>query len=58
MRPLTDEQIRETVATMLPTDAAMRAELLRQALSGDASARFVVYAAWRRASEPGTARRE
>jgi hypothetical protein len=31
MLPLTDEQIRETVATMMPTDAAMRAELLQQA---------------------------
>ena len=52
MRSLTDEQIRETVVTMMPNDAAMRAELLQQALSGDASARFVVYAAWRRSSVP------
>jgi hypothetical protein len=53
MLSLTDDQIHEAVARMLPTDERLRAELLRQALSGDVSARFVIAAAYRRSGLGG-----
>lgn len=44
---LTDDEIRQTVARMRMPDNA-RAALLKQALSGDPGARFVVYAKMRK----------
>lgn len=44
---LTDEQIKATVAAMNTSDA-LKAAILKQALSGDASARFAVYGAYLR----------
>ncbi len=43
---LSDAQVRQTVAAMRMTET-LKAALLRQALAGDAPARFVVYAKWR-----------
>ena len=54
---LTDEQVRETLAALRMAEP-LKAALVERAQAGDPGARFVVYAAWRRAkaSRPSACR--
>lgn len=51
MARMTDEQIKTTVAAMQMAEP-LKAKLVREALAGSPNARFVVYAAMKRQTDP------